>query len=157
MGLFALSSVSLGAGFQLPFDATPATVRFGFSRRESPFSLTVSFLGGGGFFALGVSTRGVNEIEAALELGGSRPIIESIMGRALSGRGRRQPPTIEVVDEEMAQVLGTKTGAERLAIAAAMFRSARRMIESHLRAEHPEWDPSTLQAEVAHRIGHGAG
>ncbi len=74
VGLFALSNVSLGAGFQLPFDATPATVRFGFSRRESPFSLTVSFLGGGGFFALGVSTRGVNEIEAALEFGAGAAI-----------------------------------------------------------------------------------
>ena len=44
----------------------------------------------------------------------------------------------------MARVLAQKTGAERLAIADGMFRSARRMIESHLRAEHPEWDSQRL-------------
>jgi len=74
VGILSISNMSLGAGFRLPFDATPATVTFGFSRRESPFSLTVSFLGGGGFFALGISTRGVNEIEAALEFGAGAAI-----------------------------------------------------------------------------------
>jgi hypothetical protein len=69
VGLFALSNASLGAGFNLPFDARPASVKFNFSERQSPFSLTVSLLGGGGFFAIGVSARGVNEIEAALEFG----------------------------------------------------------------------------------------
>ena len=74
VGVLSISNLSLGAGFRLPFDATPASVQFGFSRRESPFSLTVSFLGGGGFFALGISTRGVNEIEAALEFGAGAAI-----------------------------------------------------------------------------------
>lgn len=69
VGIFTLSGVSLGAGFSLPFDSTPAQVRFNFSEREHTFSLTVSMLGGGGFFAIGVSARGVTEIEAALEFG----------------------------------------------------------------------------------------
>jgi len=69
VGVFALSNASLGAAFSLPFDSTPAAVKFNFSKRESPFSLTVSLLGGGGFLAIGVSARGVNEIEAALEFG----------------------------------------------------------------------------------------
>jgi len=59
----------LGAAFCLPFDSNPASVRFNFSERQHPFSLTVSLLGGGGFFAIGVSSRGVQEIEAALEFG----------------------------------------------------------------------------------------
>ena len=66
-------------------------------------------------------------------------------------------PVVEVVDDDMARILAQKTGAERLAIADGMFRSARRMLESHLRAEHPEWDPQRLQAEVARRLSHGAG
>jgi hypothetical protein len=53
-------------------------------------------------------------------------------------------PAVEVVDEDMARVLARKSGAERLAIAAGMFRSARRMMESHLRTEHPEWDARQL-------------
>jgi hypothetical protein len=69
VGIFALSNASLGAAFNLPFDARPASVKFNFSTRDHPFSLTVSLLGGGGFFAIGVSARGVNEIEAALEFG----------------------------------------------------------------------------------------
>jgi len=69
VGIFALEHVSIGAGFALPFDAKPAEVRFNFSERQRPFSLTVSLLGGGGFFAIGVDTGGVKEIEAALEFG----------------------------------------------------------------------------------------
>ena len=69
VGIFALTNASLGAGFSLPFDASPAEVKFNFSEREHPFSLTVSMLGGGGFFALGISSKGVQEIEAALEFG----------------------------------------------------------------------------------------
>jgi hypothetical protein len=69
VGVFSLSNVTLGSGFQLPFDSRPASVRFNFAERQRPFSLIVSLLGGGGFFGIGVSTRGVNEIEAALEFG----------------------------------------------------------------------------------------
>lgn len=69
VGIFTLEHVSLGAGFSLPFDSRPANVRFNFSERHSPFSLTVSMLGGGGFFAICISTQGVDEIEAALEFG----------------------------------------------------------------------------------------
>ncbi len=69
VGIFALSNASLGAGFDLPFDAKPVAVRFNFCERQSPFSLTVSMLGGGGFFAITIGTAGVKEIEASLEFG----------------------------------------------------------------------------------------
>jgi hypothetical protein len=74
VGVFALSNASLGAGFNLPFDATPMSVKFNFSERQRPFSLTVSLLGGGGFFAIGISAKGVQEIEAALEFGAALEI-----------------------------------------------------------------------------------
>jgi hypothetical protein len=69
LGIFSLSNVSLGAGFSLPFDNRPVSVRFNFAERQRPFSLTVSLLGGGGFFAIAVGAKGVQEIEAALEFG----------------------------------------------------------------------------------------
>lgn len=69
VGIFALSNLSVGARFSLPFDARPVEVGFNFAERQSPFSLTVSLLGGGGFFAIGVGASGVREIEAALEAG----------------------------------------------------------------------------------------
>jgi len=69
VGIFALTNASLGAGFSLPFDGEPAEVKFNFSERQHPFSLTVALFGGGGFFAIGIGTEGVREIEAALEFG----------------------------------------------------------------------------------------
>jgi len=69
VGIFSLSNVTLGAGFNLPFDNRPVSVRFNFAERQRPFSLTVSLLGGGGFFAVTLSSKGVQEIEAALEFG----------------------------------------------------------------------------------------
>ena len=62
---------------------------------------------------------------------------------------------IEVVDDDMAAVLRSKTGAERLAIAFEMFESARRMLSHHLTTEHPEWTPEEVQREVARRISRG--
>lgn len=69
VGIFSLSNVTLGAGFNLPFDNRPVSVRFNFAERQRPFSLTVSLLGGGGFFAATVGAKGIQEIEAALEFG----------------------------------------------------------------------------------------
>jgi hypothetical protein len=74
VGIFSLTNASLGAGFELPFDGRPASVRFNFSERADPFSLTVSMLGGGGYFAIAVSSQGVEEIEAALEFGAQASI-----------------------------------------------------------------------------------
>lgn len=64
---------------------------------------------------------------------------------------------LEVVDEEMAAVLRDKTGAERLAIADGMIRSARRMLTHHLASEHPEWNEQRLEEEVARRLASGGG
>jgi hypothetical protein len=74
VGIFALEHMSIGASFSLPFDAKPAEVRFKFCERQRPFSLTVSLLGGGGFFALAVGSDGVKQIEAALEFGAALSI-----------------------------------------------------------------------------------
>ncbi len=61
------------------------------------------------------------------------------------------------MDPEMVEVLRAKSGAERLAIAFGLFRSARRMIASKLQAEHPDWEEEELQREVARRIASGSG
>ncbi|MBN1346584.1 MAG: hypothetical protein JXQ73_28095 [Phycisphaerae bacterium] len=70
----------------------------------------------------------------------------------MAGRRTR----IEVVDEDMARILRAKTGAERLKIANDMFVSARRMIVSMLRAEHPDWNDGQINRETARRLSHGA-
>jgi hypothetical protein len=63
--------------------------------------------------------------------------------------------TIEIVDRAMADILRTKTEAERLGIARGMWRSARAMMENLLRAQHPHWTPTAVNAEVARRLSHG--
>jgi hypothetical protein len=69
IGVMSLSNLSLGAGFTVPFIGQPLAVRFNFCTRESPFNLTVSLFGGGGFFNLTVDPHGVQKLEAAFEFG----------------------------------------------------------------------------------------
>jgi hypothetical protein len=71
IGVFSLENVSLGAGFTLPFIVDPLTVRFNFCERQSPFLLTVSMFGGGGFFAIAIDPKGVQSLEASFEFGAS--------------------------------------------------------------------------------------
>ena len=69
VGVMTLQNISLGAGFNLPFDGSSPAAKFNFAERHNPFNLTISLLGGGGFFAIAVSAAGVEEIEAQLEFG----------------------------------------------------------------------------------------
>ncbi|HKO29988.1 MAG TPA: hypothetical protein VJU54_02530 [Nitrospiraceae bacterium] len=64
---------------------------------------------------------------------------------------------IEVVEGRMAEVLRTKTPAQRLAIGFALRRSAERLLRAHLTSAHPDWDSQRVVREVAGRLSHGAG
>jgi len=66
------------------------------------------------------------------------------------------PRQIEVMDDDMAVVLRAKSGADRLRIAFGMYSSARRMLLSHLSAEHPDWTEDEVRRETARRLSHGA-
>jgi hypothetical protein len=63
---------------------------------------------------------------------------------------------LDVVDDDMARILRGMSGAERLRVANSLFVSARRMLASHLAAEHPDWDQDRIEQETARRISHGA-
>jgi hypothetical protein len=71
VGILSLQNLLLSAALSLPFVGKPAGLRFALSSREHPFLVTVTLFGGGGFFALGVSAAGVEEIEASIEFGGN--------------------------------------------------------------------------------------
>jgi hypothetical protein len=71
LGMFSLENISFGAGFLVPFDERSLAVRFNFCQRQEPFLLTVSALGGGGFFLIELDARGMQRLEAALEFGAS--------------------------------------------------------------------------------------
>jgi hypothetical protein len=70
VGIFSLENVSLGAKVMVPFiGSSPAQVYFNFCTREHPFILTVSLLGGGGFFGITLGLDGLDMLEASLEFG----------------------------------------------------------------------------------------
>jgi hypothetical protein len=70
VGVFSLENISLGAALTLPFFApSPLRFRFAFSEREHPFLISVSLLGGGGFFGITVGPDGVEILEASIEVG----------------------------------------------------------------------------------------
>lgn len=62
----------------------------------------------------------------------------------------------EVLDDAMAEVLRSKTPAERLAIAFALWRFASGMVREQVRSQHPDWNLAELDRQVARRMSHGA-
>jgi len=69
VGVFALSNISLGAHFKVPFLDESIETAFNFSTRENPFRLQVALFAGGGFFGITITPQEVRILEAALEFG----------------------------------------------------------------------------------------
>jgi hypothetical protein len=69
VGVFSLENIRLGAALELSFLDEPIRFRFNFSERQHPFLVTVSLLGGGGFFGLQLGPDGVEMLEASIEFG----------------------------------------------------------------------------------------
>jgi hypothetical protein len=70
VGVFSLENIRFSAALTLPFvPPAPLRFRFAFSEREAPFNVTVSLLGGGGFFGIAVGPDGVEILEASIEVG----------------------------------------------------------------------------------------
>jgi len=65
------------------------------------------------------------------------------------------PRRVEIVDVDVARILRTKTGAERLNIAFEMFDSTWSMLTSMLTADHPDWSEPEIRGEVIRRLSHG--
>jgi len=62
------------------------------------------------------------------------------------------PPVVEVVDDIMIPCLRAKTEAERLEMAAGMWRYARDTYLSLARQQHPEWSAEEIQREAKRRL-----
>jgi len=84
LGAFTLSNLSMAAEVNLPFTGGPLTLGFRFCERQQPFTLTVSCLGGGGFFGLELDLNGIRQIEASLEFGAAASINLGVASGAVS-------------------------------------------------------------------------
>jgi hypothetical protein len=70
-GVLSLQDIAISAALALPFDGRPVALELGFSTRFHPFLVTVSFIGGEGYLAVGINTSGVELVEGSLGLGGN--------------------------------------------------------------------------------------
>jgi len=69
-----LTHLSIGVGLRIPFKQRPISVTFNVSERMNPFHITYGVLGGGGFFLIEISPKGMQRLEAAIEFGGTADI-----------------------------------------------------------------------------------
>jgi hypothetical protein len=69
--VFSLSNVSLGAKLNIYFTNKPISFEFDFCTEDSPFLLTVSLFGGGGFFGLTVTPQGIQRMSGGFDFGGA--------------------------------------------------------------------------------------
>ena len=69
VGVFTMENISLAADCRVPFLGEAVTVGFGFCSKESPFRLTVSAIGGGGWVGIRLAPKGLVMLEMGLEAG----------------------------------------------------------------------------------------
>ncbi|MCC3767941.1 hypothetical protein [Streptomyces sp. UNOC14_S4] len=84
IGVFSLENLRLDASLDLPFVGRSMEARFSFCTRQAPFRLTVSLLGGGGFFGITLTPRRIAVLEAALEFGAALSMNFGVASGSLS-------------------------------------------------------------------------
>lgn len=84
LGAFSLAHLSLCAEVNLPFTGAPMVMAFRFCEKQQPFTLQISFLGGGGYFGLEADLNGLRQIDAALEFGACASINLGVASGAAS-------------------------------------------------------------------------
>lgn len=62
---------------------------------------------------------------------------------------------LEVIDDDIAAILRTKSSIERLRMANEANKTARARLAGHLKTTNPAWSEEEIQAEVARRMLHG--
>ncbi|MGD8863425.1 MAG: hypothetical protein PVI30_25650, partial [Myxococcales bacterium] len=71
VGIFSLENLAITASLHVPFIGDTIRLNFGFCSKQSPFILTVSMLGGGGYVGIEITPKGLSRLEMALEFGAS--------------------------------------------------------------------------------------
>ncbi|MEU6963762.1 hypothetical protein [Streptomyces chrestomyceticus] len=84
IGVFSLENLRLDAYLDLPFLGRSLEIGFSFCSRQAPFRLTVSLLGGGGFFGIVLTPQRVAVLEAGLEFGAAVSLNFGVASGSLS-------------------------------------------------------------------------
>ncbi|RKE04845.1 coiled-coil domain-containing protein [Marinifilum flexuosum] len=104
VGVCTIANMTLGAGVHLPFTGAPLTLSFNFCKRESPFLLTVSAFGGGGYFLMKTSVKGFVGMEAAFEFGAALSMNFGVASGGVSVMGGFYF-SMEIVDDHTETIL----------------------------------------------------
>ena len=106
VGICMISNISLGANVTLPFTGAPLTLGFNFCKRENPFMLTISCFGGGGYFMMVTTLKGIQSIEAAFEFGAAMSLNVGVASGGVSAMGGFYYKMEIVEDEEVTTLSG---------------------------------------------------
>lgn len=90
VGVFDLQHIRFKTAFMLSFLDLPPAFEFDFADKADPFILTVIGIGGGGYFSLLLSSRGIENITLALEFGACVAIDLGVASGSLSIMGGLQ-------------------------------------------------------------------
>ena len=66
------------------------------------------------------------------------------------------PKRYEIMDDQMAEIMRSKTPDEKLAMLDGMWRMARGLIRDKLRQDYPQWSEAEIDRETARRMSCGA-
>jgi len=66
------------------------------------------------------------------------------------------PIVIEMIDDDMVEVMRSKTIAQKLAIVNDMYRTARHLVRCGVQMQHEGWSESQVEAEVSRRLIYGS-
>ena len=67
----------------------------------------------------------------------------------------RAIPNFDVIDDDLAAVMRTKSPAEKVAMVDAANRTARLLAAAGVRYFHPDWTEEQVRAEVIRRVTGG--
>ena len=67
-----------------------------------------------------------------------------------------RPIVIEMIDDDMVEVMRSKTIAQKLAILNDMHRTARHLVRCGVKMQHADWTPDQVELEVSQRLLHGS-
>ena len=62
------------------------------------------------------------------------------------------PNKLEVIDDDLAEVLRTKSPAEKIQMIGDANRTARLLAAAGVRFQHPDWNDSQVHTEVLRRV-----
>ena len=73
-----------------------------------------------------------------------------------TGAIARRPVVIEMIDDDMVEIMRSKTISQKMAILNEAHRTARKLVRCGVRMQHADWSLEQVEAEVSRRLIRGS-